>query len=122
MADYDHWKAAVDADASDFGAWSKLLACVEEGATAYPDRVAPTFEAFLAAFPLCFGYWCKYADLQSKLGEAGHMEPEEVKEKTALIYDRALEAVPLSVRLPCGVSFGTSRRRRGVPRNHVGFW
>ena len=76
------------ADAGDFTAWSKLLAAVEEGATAYPERVAPTFEAF-AKFPLCFGYWCKYADLQRRLGEAGSVDAAEAQEKAATIYDRA---------------------------------
>ena len=74
MADYDALRQQVEADAGDFTAWSKLLAAVEEGATAYPERVAPTFESFLAKFPLCFGYWCKYADLQRRLGEAGSVD------------------------------------------------
>ena len=99
MADYDSLRQQVEADAGDFTAWSKLLAAVEEGATAYPERVAPTFESFLAKFPLCFGYWCKYADLQRRLGEAGSVDAAEAQEKAATIYDRALEAVPLSVEL-----------------------
>ena len=99
MADYDALRQQVEADAGDFTAWSKLLAAVEEGATAYPERVAPTFESFLAKFPLCFGYWCKYADLQRRLGEAGSVDAAEAQEKAATIYDRALEAVPLSVEL-----------------------
>mmetsp|Transcript_13167 Transcript_13167/g.40558 ORF Transcript_13167/g.40558 Transcript_13167/m.40558 type:complete len:283 (-) Transcript_13167:408-1256(-) len=99
MADYDAIKEKVEADPSDFAAWSRLLAAVEEGATAYPERVAVTFEAFLAKFPLCFGYWCKYADLQSKLGATGESDAAAVAEATGAIYDRALEAVPLSVEL-----------------------
>ena len=77
MADYDSLRQQVEADAGDFTSWSKLLAAVEEGATAYPERVAPTFESFLAKFPLCFGYWCKYADLQRRLGEAGSVDGAE---------------------------------------------
>ena len=80
MADYDSLRQQVEADAGDFTAWSKLLAAVEEGATAYPERVAPTFESFLAKFPLCFGYWCKYADLQRRLGEAGSVDAAEAQE------------------------------------------
>ena len=99
MADYDSLRQQVEADAGDFTSWSKLLAAVEEGSTAYPERVAPTFESFLAKFPLCFGYWCKYADLQRRLGEAGSVDAAEAQEKAATIYDRALEAVPLSVEL-----------------------
>ena len=99
MADYDALRQQVEADAGDFTSWSKLLAAVEEQATAYPERVAPTFESFLAKFPLCFGYWCKYADLQRRLGEAGSVDAAEAQEKAATIYDRALEAVPLSVEL-----------------------
>jgi len=55
--------ALVEADENDFAAWSKLLASVEEDVSAHAERVEPTFEAFLKRFPLCFGYWCKYADL-----------------------------------------------------------
>ena len=82
MADYDALRQQVEADAGDFTSWSKLLAAVEEQATAYPERVAPTFESFLAKFPLCFGYWCKYADLQRRLGEAGSVDaaPRRVRE------------------------------------------
>ena len=79
MADYDALRQQVEADAGDFTSWSKLLAAVEEGATAYPERVAPTFESFLAKFPLCFGYWCKYADLQRRLGEAGSVDAAEAQ-------------------------------------------
>jgi pre-mRNA-processing factor 39 len=99
MADYDALRQHVEKDGSDFTAWSKLLACVEEQAATHPERVNATFEAFLSKFPLCFGYWCKYADLQCRLGEATKAGADEAQEKTATIYDRALEAVPLSVEL-----------------------
>mmetsp|Transcript_22078 Transcript_22078/g.71455 ORF Transcript_22078/g.71455 Transcript_22078/m.71455 type:complete len:515 (-) Transcript_22078:65-1609(-) len=75
--DYDALAARVEEDAADFGAWSKLLAVVEETSVAHPERVASTFEAFLAKFPLCFGYWCKYAELKQKLGEAGAVDASD---------------------------------------------
>ena len=95
--DYDALAARVEEDAADFGAWSKLLAVVEETSVAHPERVASTFEAFLAKFPLCFGYWCKYAELKQKLGEAGAVDASDGG--AAEVYARALEAVPLSVEL-----------------------
>ena len=97
--DYEQLAAVVEADGADFGAWSKLLACVEEGSVAHPERVGPTFETFLAKFPLCFGYWCKYAELQQKLSEAGALGEGDAGATASGIYDRALEAVPLSVEL-----------------------
>ena len=80
MADYDALRQHVEKDGSDFTAWSKLLACVEEQAATQPERVNATFEAFLAKFPLCFGYWCKYADLQRRLGEATKAGADEAQE------------------------------------------
>ncbi|KAJ8601501.1 hypothetical protein CTAYLR_006725 [Chrysophaeum taylorii] len=85
---FARWSKAVENDPTDFASWSKLLAVVEEQSGGSPERVAPAFEAFLARFPLCFGYWCKYADLQR-----GDIE------RTTTVYERAVSAVPLSVEL-----------------------
>lgn len=79
-----NWRA-VQRDASDFAAWSRLLAIVEEEAKAHPERVAPCFEGFLAMYPLCFGYWIKYAELAPASAGA--------------IYEHGVAAVPLSVDL-----------------------
>lgn len=87
---YQVYSSLVARDPTDFIAWSKLLAIVEDFADA---RTTDAFEKFLATFPLCFGYWCKYADLQPRLksAEAGARQRE--------VYERAVRAVPLSVEL-----------------------
>jgi len=46
------------------------------------------YDAFLAEFPLCYGYWKKYADHEARLGS-----PEKVVD----VYERAVKAVTYSV-------------------------
>lgn len=52
------------------------------------SRIEKAYDAFLAEFPLCYGYWKKYADLEGKLGF-----PEKIVE----VYERAVKAVAYSV-------------------------
>lgn len=92
---YEMYASAVARDPTDFVSWSKLLAVVEDGETG--ERVSEAFEGFLAKFPLCFGYWCKYADMQPRLWSG--IGREQVLERTTAIYERAVRAVPLSVEL-----------------------
>lgn len=51
-------------------------------------RIEKVYDAFLAEFPLCYGYWKKYADHEAKLGS-----PEKIVE----VYERAVKAVTYSV-------------------------
>lgn len=46
------------------------------------------YDAFLAEFPLCYGYWKRYADHEKKHGDPG---------KEGEIYERAVATVPYSV-------------------------
>lgn len=46
------------------------------------------YDGFLAEFPLCFGYWKKYADLEVRHGHA---------DRALEVYERAVAAVPYSV-------------------------
>lgn len=51
-------------------------------------RLRQAYDAFLAEFPLCFGYWKKYA-----AAEARHGQPD-----VALgVFERGVHAVPYSV-------------------------
>jgi pre-mRNA-processing factor 39 len=51
-------------------------------------RIEKVYDAFLAEFPLCYGYWKKYADHEAKLGS-----PEKIVD----VYERAAKAVTYSV-------------------------
>lgn len=53
-------------------------------------RLRQTYDSFLAAFPLCYGYWQKYAD-----AEARHGSPDRAQ----IIYERGVAAIPNSADL-----------------------
>jgi pre-mRNA-processing factor 39 len=70
----------VRASPDDFSSWEQLIRLVEsaEGgitASSPPENVThleSVFDGFLEKFPLCFGYWRKYADWELAVhGDAG---------------------------------------------------
>jgi pre-mRNA-processing factor 39 len=54
----------------------------------YLPKIRKVYDAFLAEFPLCYGYWKKYADHEARSGSA---------EKIVEVYERAVQAVTYSV-------------------------
>jgi pre-mRNA-processing factor 39 len=83
FVEYEKANRAVLDDPDDFDAWEKLVRTTEQlegGLTrnSSPQAIAATravFDRFLAKFPLLFGYWKKYADLEFSLAgtEAAEM-------------------------------------------------
>lgn len=83
FAEYEKANRAVVEDPDDFEAWEKLVRTTEQlegGLTrnSSPQAIAATrgvFDRFLARFPLLFGYWKKYADLEFSIAgtEAAEM-------------------------------------------------
>lgn len=53
-------------------------------------RLRVVYDAFLAEYPLCYGYWKKYADAEAKYTSL---------EEATKIFDRGVAAVPYSVDL-----------------------
>lgn len=51
-------------------------------------KMRRVYDAFLAEFPLCYGYWKKYADHEARLGSA---------DKVVEVYERAVQGVTYSV-------------------------
>jgi len=51
-------------------------------------KMRRVYDAFLAEFPLCYGYWKKYADHEVRLGSA---------DKVVEVYERAVQGVTYSV-------------------------
>ncbi|KAF3344910.1 hypothetical protein VD0002_g8985 [Verticillium dahliae] len=110
MADYDHYgsseehaeikklEAEVEADPDNFETWEKLIRACEglEGGlnrNSSPQALAAlrnAFDGFLLKFPLLFGYWKKYADLEFNI--AG---PESAE----LVYERGCASITNSVDL-----------------------
>jgi pre-mRNA-processing factor 39 len=51
-------------------------------------KIQAAYDTFLAEFPLCYGYWKKYADHEARLGT-----PEKIVE----VNERVVKAVTYSV-------------------------
>lgn len=54
------------------------------------EKLREVYDAFLGIYPLCYGYWKKYADMESK-----HGSPENAK----LVYEKGLSAISNSIDL-----------------------
>ncbi|XP_059728395.1 pre-mRNA-processing factor 39-like isoform X1 [Haemorhous mexicanus] len=81
------WGAAQGSP-HDFGAWTELLAYVEQEELLEAARRA--FDAFFQRYPYCFGYWRKYAELERRLGSARRAQQ---------VLERGLQSIPLSLEL-----------------------
>uniref|UniRef100_A0A8C5QAH5 Pre-mRNA-processing factor 39 n=1 Tax=Leptobrachium leishanense TaxID=445787 RepID=A0A8C5QAH5_9ANUR len=81
------WKP-VQENQEDFNSWTYLLQHAEQENSVPAARKA--FDAFLARYPYCYGYWKKYADVEKKRGNI--LESDEV-------FRRGIQAITLSVDL-----------------------
>ncbi|XP_026878519.2 pre-mRNA-processing factor 39 [Electrophorus electricus] len=87
-ADFERlWKMVTD-NPQDFNCWTDLLQYCEQESHMTASRRA--LNAFLARYPLCYGYWKKFADLERR---AGH------NKKAEEVCVQGLKAIPLSVDL-----------------------
>ncbi|CAM6096792.1 unnamed protein product [Calypogeia fissa] len=82
----DRLWAVVKSNSADFNAWTQLIQETEKLDLAL--KIRKVYDAFLGEFPLCYGYWKKYADHEARLGT-----PEKIVE----VYERAVRAVTYSV-------------------------
>ncbi|KAK5107819.1 hypothetical protein LTR62_000633 [Meristemomyces frigidus] len=90
--------AQVIADPEEFEPWEKLVRAAEaqEGGlnrNSNPQAIAATrdvYDRFLTRFPLFFGYWKKYADME--FGIAG-------TEAAEMVYERGVASISISVDL-----------------------
>uniref|UniRef100_A0A8C2PYL2 Pre-mRNA-processing factor 39 n=1 Tax=Cyprinus carpio TaxID=7962 RepID=A0A8C2PYL2_CYPCA len=81
------WKLTSD-NPQDFNSWTDLLQyCEQEG---HMRACRQALNAFLLRYPLCYGYWKKFADLERR---AGHVNKAEE------VCEQGLKAIPLSVDL-----------------------
>lgn len=87
FASVRQYQAEVDANPDDFESWEKLIKACEslEGGlsrNSNPQALAAfrdAYDRFLAKFPLFFGYWKKYAELEFNI--AGTESAEMVYER-----------------------------------------
>ncbi|KAL6968143.1 hypothetical protein U1Q18_033946 [Sarracenia purpurea var. burkii] len=78
----------VRANSLDFNAWTALIEETEKMAEDNILKIRKVYDAFLAEFPLCYGYWKKYADHESRLSSI---------DKVMEVYERAVQGVTYSV-------------------------
>ncbi|CAA3001589.1 pre-mRNA-processing factor 39-like isoform X1 [Olea europaea subsp. europaea] len=78
----------VTANSLDFNAWTSLIEETERTSEANILKIRKVYDAFLAEFPLCYGYWKKYADHEARLSSV---------DKVAEVYERAVQGVTYSV-------------------------
>jgi hypothetical protein len=71
----------------DFTKWEQYVTAREQEQQV--DNIIEAYESFLQEFPLLYGYWKKYADLQQRIN------PQNVVN----IYERGVKAIPQSVDL-----------------------
>src|SRR5271167_1582520 len=100
---HSHWSTDANylcaqlEDPDNFEIWEKLVRAAEtlEGGlnrNSSPQAIATTrdsYDRFLAKFPLLFGYWKKYADLEFSI--AGTEAAEMVSRDPLLACVRAIE-------------------------------
>ncbi|ONL94513.1 Tetratricopeptide repeat (TPR)-like superfamily protein [Zea mays] len=80
--------SVVTANSLDFNAWTALIEETEKNAENNILKIRKVYDSFLAEFPLCFGYWKKYADHEARLDGVS---------KVIEVYERAVLAVTYSV-------------------------
>ncbi|VFQ86274.1 unnamed protein product [Cuscuta campestris] len=78
----------VRANSLDFGAWTALIEETEKIPEGNILKIRKVYDAFLAEFPLCYGYWKKYADHEARIGSM---------DKVVEVYERAVQGVTYSV-------------------------
>lgn len=81
------WQAVKD-DPSDFAGWTYLLQYVDQENIVENAREA--YNKFLELYPYCYGYWRKFADFEKR---------NDNKEECEEVFQRGLNAIPLSVDL-----------------------
>lgn len=90
-APQDKFEAKLRENPGDFGARMGLLDLILKANPAKPvEEQRSSTESFLEDFPLCYGYWKKLCDLETKAGgpEAG-----------TKILERGVQAIPNSIEL-----------------------
>ncbi|KAI3870204.1 hypothetical protein MKX03_025800 [Papaver bracteatum] len=78
----------VKSNSLDFNAWTALIEETEKVAEDYISKIEKVYDAYLAEFPLCYGYWKKYADHVARLASV---------DKVLEVYERAVVSVTYSV-------------------------
>ncbi|KAG1654195.1 hypothetical protein FOA52_004570 [Chlamydomonas sp. UWO 241] len=83
---YNKIHAEAIAATNDFNAWTSLITAAEKLDDL--EQIRATYDSFLESWPLCYGYWKKYAEAEARHGSS---------EKATAVYERGCKATPTSV-------------------------
>ncbi|XP_058207837.1 pre-mRNA-processing factor 39-1-like [Rhododendron vialii] len=78
----------VRTNSLDFNAWTALIEETERIWEGNILNIRKVYDSFLAEFPLCYGYWKKYADHEFNLSTV---------DRVVEVYEQAVQAVTYSV-------------------------
>ncbi|KAI3741511.1 hypothetical protein L1987_59185 [Smallanthus sonchifolius] len=80
----------VAGDSLDFDSWTSLISEIEKTYSDNIKAISSVYESFLSWFPLCHGYWKKYADHMVRLCNV---------DKAVEIFEQAVQSATYSVGL-----------------------
>ncbi|KAJ9524287.1 hypothetical protein QJQ45_008511 [Haematococcus lacustris] len=103
------WKGAQE-DPNNFTAWTNLVSAAEKLDDL--ERLRAVYEPFLAAYPLCYGYWKKYADAEDRHGNV---------DGALQVFERGTAATPYSMDL-WGHFANYKKNHGGVPDDVRGIY
>ncbi|KAH9749291.1 tetratricopeptide repeat (TPR)-like superfamily protein [Citrus sinensis] len=72
----------------DFDEWTSLISEIENSCPDDIEMIGLVYDSFLAEFPLCYGYWRKYADHKARLCSI---------DKVVEVFERAVQSATYSV-------------------------
>ncbi|PIA41432.1 hypothetical protein AQUCO_02200089v1 [Aquilegia coerulea] len=75
---------------ANFDAWTSHIAEIEKTSSVDIEKISLVYENFLSEFPLCYGYWRKYA---------GHKARLCTVEKVVEVYERSVQSATYSIDL-----------------------
>ncbi|KAI8846934.1 hypothetical protein BC829DRAFT_444937 [Chytridium lagenaria] len=98
QTEWEKYWGLVSANPDDFTSWEALIRVAEtanggiskESSAEDISNLRTVYDHFLAKFPLCFGYWKKYADWELNL---------DGDDKADSIYERGVASIHNSVDL-----------------------
>ncbi|KAH9797606.1 tetratricopeptide repeat (TPR)-like superfamily protein [Citrus sinensis] len=94
----------------DFDEWTSLLSEIENSCPDDIEMIGLVYDSFLAEFPLCYGYWRKYADHKARLCSI---------DKVVEVFERAVQSATYSVDVwfhYCSLSMSTFEDPNDVRR------
>ncbi|GAV79580.1 hypothetical protein CFOL_v3_23045 [Cephalotus follicularis] len=88
--DEDRFKEFIAEGSLEFDEWTSLISEIESSNPDDLEKICLVYDSFLSEFPLCHGYWRKYADHKARLCTI---------DKVVEVFERAVQSATYSVGL-----------------------